>query len=44
MFEAVPPIQTSHCGWMWSDSYILWSDSYILWSDRCILQLDGYII
>ena len=36
MFEAVPSIQNSHCGRMWSDSYILRLDSYILWSDSYI--------
>ena len=43
MFETVPSIQSSHCGQMQSDNYMLWSDSYILWSDRCILWSDRYI-
>ena len=37
MFEAVPSIQSSHCGQMWSDGYILRSDGYILPTDSCML-------
>ena len=49
--RAVPSIQSSHCGRMqWDryilrrDRYILLWDRYILWWDGCILRWDGYMI
>ena len=42
--RAVPSMQSSHCGRMRWDRYILWWDRYILRSDGCILWWDGCIL
>ena len=42
--RAVPCIQSSHCGQMGWDRYILRQDGCILWWDRYILQWDRYIL